>query len=107
MSWISALVPVDTEVRMLVASILELCSARLLSASTYTLMCAVGSSTMNFRYSRNRYYVLGPTLTSVMYQVPDPNSDLLLLSVRPVVISRTFPVVWSNSFRDSAAVAYL
>ena len=34
-----------------------------------------------------------PTLTSVMDLVLDPHSDLLLLSVRLVVISRNFPVV--------------
>ena len=39
--------------------------------------------------------------------VPDPHLDLPLLSVRLFVISRTFPVVWSNLVSNSAVVAYL
>ena len=39
--------------------------------------------------------------------VPDPHLYLLLLLVRLVVISRTFPVVWSNLVSNSVAVAYL
>ena len=42
-----------------------------------------------------------------MDPVPDTHPDLLILSVRIVVISRNVLVVWSNSLRDSAAVEYL
>ena len=50
---------------------------------------------------------LGATVTSVMDPLPDPHTDLSLLSARLVVILRTFPVVRSNLLRDSADVAYL
>ena len=96
MAWIYDQVPLDTYVRMQVTSISKFCYARLLSTSTYNLMCMVSSLTVNFPYSQNISLVLAPTLISVIDMVPDPHLYLSIILVRLVVISRTFPVVWSN-----------
>ena len=54
MAWSYDKVPAETYTSMHVASISEFCSARLLSAAMYTLMCAVSSLNVSFPYYWNR-----------------------------------------------------